>query len=390
MARRGFVVAWLVIAVLALAGGADAKRGGVPALPEQASPPEHASAHGLQKRSEPDAPPAAGPAPEPAPPADPPASKQPPPASPPAEDAPVEAAPQAPAAPEPAAPQPAPAAPQPAESYASPPPATYDPAPQAPAAVPSSAPSTTPAAAASSADPEPSSSPAATQSASERAPSAPRNTDRIDEHFAGSLAGATSVRAPSWTAPRAPPSAEDGDAGGSWWIHLAWALPIVGVGGVAAVLAVGVKRRRVSRARAQRPRMVPVSPDDVPGLLANGNGAVARGAYDEAVAWFERAIRLAPRLAVAYFCKGICLAANGRTADAYGALRAAVDAEPADAVYRIHFARVALALGKHAEAMDALAIVARAMPELGPAMLDDPQLAALRDHPRFLMICGEL
>ena len=182
-------------------------------------------------------------------------------------------------------------------------------------------------------------------------------------------------------------------------------LPFLGIGGVAAVLVARTKRRRPLQVAVQRARdvgavragaadaasrMAPVAPDDLAGILNNGRIAAARGAYVEAVAWFERALRLAPEMSVAYFCKGVCLAANGQVADAYGALRTAASCEPGDASYQVHFARVALALGRHGEAMDALATVTRAMPELGAAMLEDPQLAGLRDHPRFLMICGAL
>jgi tetratricopeptide (TPR) repeat protein len=199
------------------------------------------------------------------------------------------------------------------------------------------------------------------------------------------LAGA-SVRLPGI----GPPGADSDGATTPWWVALLWALPLVGVGGAGTVMLLRRRAPRSVEIVARHGAMAPVEPQDVRGILLNGQTAVARGALDEAVAWFDAALRLAPTLAVAHFCKGVCLAAHGRVAEAYGSLDEAVASEPDQHAYRIHLARVALALGKHAEAMDALARVTRDMPELGRDMLEDPELAGLRDHPRFLMICGEL
>jgi hypothetical protein len=49
-----------------------------------------------------------------------------------------------------------------------------------------------------------------------------------------------------------------------------------------------------------------------------------------------------------------------------------------------------LALGRTKEAMDELERIARDVPEAADAMLGDPSFAALRDHPRFLAMCGAL
>lgn len=346
--RRAVVVALLVIVLLALAGAASAAGGG---KARPASPPEQAKAKGHAKHA----------VPEPAPPADP------APTPPPSPDA-------APAAVPVSAPAPAPA---PAPAHAQPPPPVALAARPAGAGLPAARLASEPA------------------SPARAAPTSPPSASLIDARSdaASFASGASAPRAPSWSgAERASPGETSGPA--AWWIALAWALPFAGVGGVAAVLV--ARRRthliRIASAASSSPRlrMSPVSPDDLEGILKNGHVAVDRGALGEAIAWFDRAIALSPSLGVAWFCKGVCLAANGQVADAYGALRSACDAEPSDASYRVHLARVALALGRHTEAMDALALVAQAMPELGPAILDDPQLAGLRDHPRFLMICGAL
>lgn len=361
--RSAIIAASVMIALLASAGAAIAEGNGQ-GKAHAASPPEQAKAGGLTKHDEPIVAP---------PPSDPVVTTPPEPTTP-AEQAPTPAPP-AEQSPPPVTVIAAPAASDPASATIA----------NAPVAQPSAPQTEEPATAA-------------------RVPvivTAPAGEDVL-ELRSGSAAGAATfgaatARAPSWSGDSrsAPTSGSDGSA--PWWAALAWALPVVGIGGVATVLVLRHKASRVhARVPASEPstsprlRMAPVSPDDLKGLLQNGHAAASRGALDEAVAWFERALDLSPKLAVAHFCRGVCLAANGQVADAYGALRSACTVEPADASYRVHFARVAVALGKHKEAMDALEIVAHAMPELGAAMLEDPLLAGLRDHPRFLMICGAL
>jgi len=218
----------------------------------------------------------------------------------------------------------------------------------------------------------------------EDAPAAAARTSEASTPFPlAASGGAAAPGAPVWS----PIGDAGAGAGGAAWSALLWSLPILGVGGVGAVL---LMRRREGTPGMPLETMTPVLSTDLAGILRNGRSAVARDALDEAIAWFDAALRVAPKLAVAHFCKGVCLAANGRTAEAFGALDAAVRHAPEDASYRIHYARAALSLGKNKEALDALAFVARAMPDLGPAMLDDAALAGLRDHPRFLMMCGAL
>lgn len=202
----------------------------------------------------------------------------------------------------------------------------------------------------------------------------------------GAQVGVAATWAPTTDA-KATPEGEPS----AWWLKLLWAVPFLGVGGLGFVLLLRRKNGLpMPGPSAPRPLMMPAAPDDLRAMLRNGQAAVARGAVDEAVIWFDQALRVEPRLAVALFCKGACLASIGRHADAYDALDQACAARPDDANYRVQFARVAVALGKNKEAMDALERVARMMPDLGSAMMSDPQLAGLRDHPRFLMICGAL
>jgi hypothetical protein len=255
---------------------------------------------------------------------------------------------------------------------------------EAPTAAPSRVAASPRGGAASPADDEPRASSLATHSV----PTPPSREERVEVLFGAP--GGAALAGPRAAPGIGLPGTSAGDDGAPWWVALLWALPFVGIGGTGAVLLMRRKGAGAITHGSSRIAMAPVEPSDLSGLLRNGHAAVARGALDEAVAWFDAALRLAPTLAVAHFCKGVCLAANGRVSEAYGALDEAVYAAPDDATYRVHFARVALALGKHNEAMDALALVAREMPDLGPAMLEDAQLAGLRDHPRFLMICGAL
>lgn len=210
------------------------------------------------------------------------------------------------------------------------------------------------------------------------------------------------VAAPSPLAPPVPPRVADARIGdgttlmaqsvdvvqpasvdvGPSWLRALWVLPLAALGALGIVL--------VAR-REKRPHLAPPPvPDDVPALLRAGEAAVARADLVGAIAYFDRALALSPGLAVALFCKGVCLAELGRLTDAYEALKAATVADPADGGALVHLARVALALGRPGEAMDALEPIASAAPEIGGAMMRDPQLAALRDHPRFLMMCGAL
>ena len=167
-------------------------------------------------------------------------------------------------------------------------------------------------------------------------------------------------------------------------------LPMVALVG-AASLALAVRMRAPSPlVRVQRGRRMSRVGDDAHAALRHGHAAIERDDLAEALAWFDHPSRAQPRLAIAHFCRGIALGGLGRTPEAHDALAEAVEHAPHEWSYRVHYARFAVALGKTTEAMDALGPVARALPEMHEPMLEDPQLAALRDHPRFLAMLGRL
>lgn len=176
-----------------------------------------------------------------------------------------------------------------------------------------------------------------------------------------------------------------------------WILPLVGLVATAAAVAVASTRTRralilappVERTRTV-PVLAPVGPDDIFGLLQNGNIAAQRGDLDEATAWFRQAASVAPTLAVAHFCHGTCLWGSGRHESAMRAYSRAVDLDPSDGAARIQLARVQLALGEVNDAMVVLAPVLRDVPAFLPVMQSDPDFAALADHPRFLAMAGVL
>ena len=165
-----------------------------------------------------------------------------------------------------------------------------------------------------------------------------------------------------------------------------WWLPVLGVG---SVLAGAALLRAGSRARPS-----PASPaarEEGPhAFLRAGQRAIAAGDHEGALRAFDGALALAPRLAVAHFCAGLCLEAIGRAEEAADAMRAAVEHAPDEGLYRVRLARACLALGDAGAAMDALAPVVRAFPESLDALRGDDALRTLLDHPRFLAMCGLL
>jgi tetratricopeptide (TPR) repeat protein len=186
--------------------------------------------------------------------------------------------------------------------------------------------------------------------------------------------------------PYAPPEEDDGGLLSPW----AWALPILGLVGLGAAL---VSTRPGSVAPAPPPRApgpLRVSPATLEGLLRAGKDAVEEARFEEAVAWFTQAIKLDPRLPVAHFCLGVCLAAMGRDEDAYAALRKAHRLDPAEGAYRLELARAAARLGRHQEAMQQMAPLLRLLPDLAADAGDDAAFASMRDHPRWLAMLGRL
>ena len=176
-------------------------------------------------------------------------------------------------------------------------------------------------------------------------------------------------------------------SGSPSWLPALWAVPLLGVFG--AVLAAR-RRDTAPRAIPLAPVTIAAPPETLKDALLRGHAATKAGDLVEALACFDAALRMAPGLGVALFCRGVCLASMGRMAEAYAALEESVMEDPTDGARRVHLARVALALGRAKDAMDILAPLARDAPQVGDAMFQDAALAGLRDHPRFLALCGRL
>lgn len=171
---------------------------------------------------------------------------------------------------------------------------------------------------------------------------------------------------------------------------LPWLIPIVGLASAGATLYSLISRQNPT------PTPAPAAPEfrfatpEVPSLLRAGKEAVARGALDEGIAWFDQALTLSPRLAVAHFTKGVCLAALGRVDEAYESLLTAYEIDPSEGAFRLELARVSARLGKSRQAMDALSPLIAAMPELAVDVADDASFTGLLDHPQFLAMTGQL
>jgi tetratricopeptide (TPR) repeat protein len=91
-------------------------------------------------------------------------------------------------------------------------------------------------------------------------------------------------------------------------------------------------------------------PDQAEQWLGLGIAAAARGAGDEAIAWFQKAVLLRPDLGAAQANLGLLLLALRRHAEAEPALRAAVSSMPRDAALRNALGVAQEALQRHADA----------------------------------------
>lgn len=173
-----------------------------------------------------------------------------------------------------------------------------------------------------------------------------------------------------------------------------WTLPLAGVLGVGLVGASAIRFRapRKPAVAAPAPPAPPVTmaAADVPSLLRAGKAAVERYDYAGAIGWFDQALALDPRIAVAHFCKGVCLAGLLRYDDAHAAFKAAYALDPNEGAIRLEFARSCARTGRHAESMAALGPLLEAMPALAPDVREDEAFASLKDHPRFLQMLGAL
>jgi tetratricopeptide (TPR) repeat protein len=187
---------------------------------------------------------------------------------------------------------------------------------------------------------------------------------------------------------------------------LLWGVPLAGLLLLGVVLSSGrlVQPRPLPRreappappaqvAPAAQPApsvLVTVQPRDLDGMLRAAQAAVVAGRFEEAIAWFDKALRLNPRLAVAHFCRAVCFVGLKRDADAYASFRKAYDLDPKEGAYRLELARVCARLGRANEAMDVLGALLHALPALVDDVSSDPSFAGLFDHPRFLAMTGRL
>ena len=90
---------------------------------------------------------------------------------------------------------------------------------------------------------------------------------------------------------------------------------------------------------------------DTPGeLLQHGIAAARRGAGDEAIAWFQKAVALRPDFAVAQANLGLLMVAMHRHGEAEPALRVAVSLMPRDAALRNALGVAQEALQRYADA----------------------------------------
>lgn len=178
-----------------------------------------------------------------------------------------------------------------------------------------------------------------------------------------------------------------------------WGLPLAGLLALGIVASSGrlLQARRLERkvplakAAAPTPILAAEAPaGTVDEMLRAAKDAVDSYHYQEAIAWFDRVLAQDAKLAVAHFCRGVCLMALGRDEECYWAYRRAYEADPQEGAYRLELARACGRTGRTAEAMDVLGALLQAMPELAADVADDPSFASLRDHPRFLVMVGLL
>ena len=192
------------------------------------------------------------------------------------------------------------------------------------------------------------------------------------------------------------------EAGG---VSLLWGIPLAGLVLLGIVASSGrlVQPRPLPRAAparappaaapaasAQAPLVVAVKPRDIESILRAAKLAVEAFRYEDAVRLFDQALRLNPKLAVAHFCRGVCLRGLERETEACAAFRRAHELDPGEGAYRLELARACARLGRASEAMDVLGPLLHALPELVDDVLRDESFAGLLDHPRFLALAGRL
>ena len=132
----------------------------------------------------------------------------------------------------------------------------------------------------------------------------------------------------------------------------------------------------LASARTLYEQVLARTPDDPSPMFALGILAWQDGAFDPALAWLDRALRIAPRVARYHYVRGLILTAMRRINDAIGAYRSVLDIEPdhVDALNNLAnchrengengaaevFYRRALALGRDANALTNLGTLLQA------------------------------
>ncbi len=167
-------------------------------------------------------------------------------------------------------------------------------------------------------------------------------------------------------------------------------LPFAALVSVGAVFLEQVRRKQPVRGATQPPGDTRMEEPGVPAVLRLAQAAVARGDIQDALKWFDTVLIIDPGLAVAHFCRGVCLESTGAYEEAHVSLLRALGDNDVDLSARFHLARVAVRTGRHREAMDALSTLLTRLPEAHPRVVSEPVFERLADHPRFLMLVGRL
>lgn len=126
------------------------------------------------------------------------------------------------------------------------------------------------------------------------------------------------------------------------------------------------------------------------GLLSLGREALDQGDLEAAIGWFETAIAVDSELEAAHFCIGLCLDELGRVEAAADVLEDAHELAPGDPMTRYALASALARTGRTAEAVDLLEPLVRRSEAFARLLRGDAEFDALRDHPRFLALTGEL
>lgn len=106
----------------------------------------------------------------------------------------------------------------------------------------------------------------------------------------------------------------------------------------------------------------------------------------EALRWYERSLRLAPRDAAGLAGKGAALLEQGRPEEALRSFEAALALQPGDGVVSYACATICARLGREREARRWLLRAARLAPDTARQCLRDPSFAALRARREFLEV----